>query len=375
MITNRTSVVMMSIVILGSSLCTNSSDARIHIQGSVDYGNPDGSMEQVGKVGLVVGAVGLATYGLVKLGGWLFNKSDETATEQAQKAVREASAQYSSITTILGHAYSDSIDPKECINNISEPVLYEIAKAKYHDADIAVYLRQFGSTIKNIEKQAKNLRNRINSAQSLPDQDYETLRLIARMKAIEIQIQSLLPSLTFAYDYLNHHESFFTLFETEDSMMYRYERDLHAVDSYQGDMSYLREMIHQSVMLYQRRHSDPYPYRWYLKRLEEDIHVMHRAMNKIAYEYTNRYNVANALCNKLEFIRETLIGSPYYSDELRAYEYAKIAQAAIDAQQRQAHAQEQQARELQRHNDLQAKELDKLTRHDKDHAHKDDDWI
>ena len=374
MITNRTSVAMMSIVILVSSLCTNSTDARIHIQGSVDYGNRDVSIEEVGKIGLVVGAVGLATYGLVKLGGWLFNKSDETATEQAQKSVREASAQYSSITTILGDAYAGSIDPQECINNISEPVLYEIAKAKYHDADIAVYLRQFASTINNIEKQAKNLRSRISSALSQPDQDYETLRLIARMKAIENQIQSVLPSLTFAYDYLKHHESFFALFETEDCMMYRYERDLHAIDSYKGDLSYLREMIHQSVMLYQRRHSDPYPYRWYLKRLEEDIHVMHVAMNKLSYEYTNRYNVANALCNKLEFIRETLIGSPYYSDELRAYEYAKIAQAAIDAQQRQAHAQEEQTRELQRKNDLRTKELDKATLHDADQTHDYGDW-
>jgi hypothetical protein len=144
--------------------------------------------------------------------------------------------------------------------------------------------------------------------------------------------------------------------------MYRYERDLRALESYQGDLSYLREMIHQSVMLYQRRHYDPYPYRWYLKRLEEDIHVLHTAMNKLTYDYTNRYNVSHELCNKLEMIRETLIGSPYYSDELRAYEYAKIAQAAIDAQQRQAHAQEEQARAMQRQNELHAQQLQQANR-------------
>ena len=88
---------------------------------------------------------------------------------------------------------------------------------------------------------------------------------------------------------------------------------------------------------------------------------MHRAMSKASYDYTNRFKVARALCNKLELIRQTLIGSPYYADELRAYEYAQIAQAAIDAQQRQASAQEQQAYELQRQNDLLSEQLEKDT--------------
>jgi hypothetical protein len=136
--------------------------------------------------------------------------------------------------------------------------------------------------------------------------------------------------------------------------MYRYERDLNAINTYQGDLNYLREMIHQSVMIYQRRHADPYPYRWYLKRLEDDIHLLHVAMNRLSYTYTNRLSVASTLCNKLEFIRETLIGSPYYAEELRVYEYAKIAQAALEAQQRQARAQEQLARQLRHQYELQA---------------------
>lgn len=372
MVTQRISVYIKSIVIIGSIAYFSSSNA-IHTQVKIGHENHAAAMEDVGKVGLVVGAVGLATYGLVKLSSWLFNKSDETVAEQAQQAMRQASAEYASITTILGNAYSGYIDRQECINSISEAVLYEIAKAKYHDADIAIYQRRFAGTLKNLSKCAKNIRDRMRILQSQPDPEKETLRLIAKMKVIESQIQSLLPALTFAYDYLKHHESYFTLFEAEDSMMYRYERDLHAVDSYQGDMNYLREMIHQSVMLYQHRIHNPYPYLWYLKRLEDDIHVMHVAINKISYEYTNRLNVANALCNKLEFIRETLIGSPYYSEELRAYEFAKITQAAIDAQQRQARAQEEQARELQRQNDLRAQELYLANQHGKIRVYCDDD--
>ena len=363
MIRRSNSIGIISAIIVLSSASIHASTARIKMYENINYEDHEIVLDEAGKIGLIVGAVALATYGLVKLGSWLFNKSDETATDQAQQSIREASAQYTNITTILGNAYAGYTDRQACINTISEPILYEIATAKYHDADIALYLKRFASTLKKINKHAKSLHERIHAAQFQSDQTYEALRIIARMKAIENQIQAALPALTFAYDYLKHHESYFTLFEAEDNMMYRYERDLYAVDSYHGDMTYMREMIHQSVMLYQRRHHDPYPYRWYLKRLEDDIHVMHAAMNNVAYDYTNRFNVANTLCNKLEFIRETLIGSPYYADELRAYEYAKIAQAAINEQQEQARAQQEQAYQLQRQNDLYAQELLQATGH------------
>ena len=269
MITNHTTSRILSVILLGFSLCTNVNCFHMDFKGSFGFRHQETYLDDVGTIGLAVGTAGLAVYGLAKLGSWLFTKSDETVTEQAQKDVREASAQYANITTILRDAYAGYTDRQACINNISESVLYELAKAKYHDADIAIYLKRFATTLKNLDKHAQSLRERIHSAHSQPDQDYETQRLIARMKIVENQIQAVLPSLTFAYDYLKHHESFFALFEAEDNMMYRYERDLHAVESYKGDITYLRDMIHQSVMLYQRRHNDPYPYHWYLNRLKK----------------------------------------------------------------------------------------------------------
>ena len=357
MILKRISFAIITLTFATATFYSEDSYASRQYPPSNDYKDSHTGIEEVGKVGLIIGVVGLATYGMVKIGEWLFHKSDETVTELAQKTLREASAQYVQITAILNKNYAGTADRETCITDISEPTLYEIARTKYHDADIALYLQHLASTIQHLHKYAKNLHERIQITQSQETQDYGTLRLIARMKSVESDMQTMLPSLTFTFDYLSYHQSFFALFETEDSMMYRYERDLHAINSYQGDLSYLREMIHQSVMLYQRRHADPYPYRWYLKRLEDDIHLLHVAINRLACAYINRINVAQVLCNKLEFIRETLIGSPYYADELRAYEYAKIAQAALEAQQRQAHAQEEQSRQLKLQNELHAFEL------------------
>lgn len=344
--------------------CKALATAYLTLLGSIFYNTSitakhydQSSLKTIGTVSLIAGVAGIATYGLVQFSNWLFHKSDEDATELTQQTMREISAQYVGITTILNNAYAGYSDREYCITNISEPVLHEIAKAKYHDADIALYLKRFRKTLNTIEKQSQDLHNRIQYALAQPTPTHDNIKLISRMKVVENQIQTILPSLHLAYDYLNHHASYFALFETEDSMMYRYERDLHAIDSCQGDMHYLQDMIHQSVMLYQRRLHNPYPYRWYLKRLEEDIYALHVAINHLSYAYTNRYNVASALSYKLEKIRETLIGSPYYAEELRAYEYAKLAQAAIEAQQMQTQALQQQALELQRQNDLQVQAL------------------
>lgn len=354
MFTHDTIIRLITLLVLGSSLYSNASDARINFYTNIHCERLDIPLEEIGKAGLVLGAIGLATYGIIKLGNWLFNQSDEALADEAQQCINEVSSHYAPITVLLNNTYPDSFNCKECINNVSEQVLYELAKAKHSDADIAIYLKQLAKTTKKLENQAKNLRNRIHILQAKLDQNYETHKIITKMQTLEKQIQSTLPTLKFAYDYLKHHESFFALFEVEDAMMYRYEKDLRAADSHDGDINYIRDMIHQSVMLYQRQHHVPYPYRWYLTRLEADISTMHIAINKLSYEYTNRYNVATALCNKLEFIRETLIGSSFYADELHAYEYAKLAQAAIDAQERQARAQEKQARELHRQNNLRA---------------------
>jgi hypothetical protein len=293
---------------------------------------PNFSIEEIGKAGLVIGAAGLATYALTKFSSWLFTKSETTIADQAYNAILQTQAQYTPIITILNKEKLNYIDDLDCIQSISEPVLYEIAKAKYYDADITLYLQRLDTTIKSIESHLKKVRKSIQSLQSEPNIDHEATRLTARLKAIEEMISTALPSLRFTYTYLNHHATYFLLFETEDTMLYRYEQSIQVIDRYPNDINTLREVIHQSVMIYQRRYYSSYPYHWYLKRLEDDIHTLHVAMNKLSYEYTNRYNVAYTLCNKLESIRTALLSSSYYTQEIRDYEYAQLAQAAIDAQ-------------------------------------------
>ena len=349
MITHRIFTIFIICALSTAPACTHQLNANAYITGRTLY--------KTKKVSLIIAAIGLTSYALVKFGLWLLNPSDENATDSALQTINEVTARYANIATILNNAYAPIHDRQACIDNISEQVLYEIAKAKYHDTAISTYLERFAARLKKIDKQLHNIRERIKSAQNQDSQDYATQHLIAKMKTTEDKIQAILPSLTFAHDYLSQHKNYFLLFETEDRMLYRYERDLSALEMYQGDLSYLREMIHQSVMIYQRRHADPYPYRWYILRLEEDIQLLKIAIKKFSYNYPSRHEAAYTLCNKLETIRETLLGSPYYAQELRAYEYAKITQAAIAAQQRLVPAEENNTQSFDEISNLFGKEI------------------
>lgn len=301
------------------------------------------SLDDVAKTSFIIGSVGLSTWGIVKFFSWLIGPSNEKVTSKALTSHRKAIANYMKLTAILDQTYADYTDKETYINDIQEQVLYSLALAKYYDADIVTYLRQLRQTNATLEKQHKVLRDRMKKIHIDVENSTEAARMYHKMKAIDKELQQLIPKLTFLYNYLKHHESYFILFQTEDKLLYTYERDLQAIKTYAGDILYAREIIHQSVMLHQRNHHELYPYRCYLKRLEDDIYMLSRAASTLTYNYLERYNVAYDLVNKLEAIRTTIVGSPYYTDELRAIEHAKLVNAAIQAQEHKAKAYEKMA--------------------------------
>jgi hypothetical protein len=293
---------------------------------------PKYSIENIGKASLIIVATGFAAYALTKLSSWLFAQSDTTIADQAYNAILQAQSRYAQVMAILNEEKLSYINENACIQSISEQTLYEIAQAKYYDTDITLYLQQLESTIKNIESHLSEIQQTIQSLQSNSNIDHKSTQRIVRMHAIESIINKTLPFLKFTYAYLSHHATYFLLFETENEMLYHYEQCLQAIDRYPDDINTLREVIHQSVMSYQFLLYDPYPYHRYLKLLENDINTLHIAMNKLSYEYTNRYNAVYALCNKLEYIRSTALNSPYYTQEIHRYEYEQLMQKVQDSQ-------------------------------------------
>lgn len=310
------------------------------LNNSTQAHSSDISLDDIAKTSFIIGGVGISTWGIIKFFSWLIGPSDEIVTSKALSSHRKAIANYMKLTAILGETTDNYTNAESCLNNIQEKVLYNLALAKYYDADIVTYLRQLRQTNTSLAKQHKILRDRMKQIHMQAENGTEATRMYHKMKAIDKELQTLRPQLTFLYNYLKRHESYFILFQTEDKLMYTYERDLQAIKTYAGDILYAREIIHQSVMLQQRNHNELYPYSWYLKRLENDIYMISRTASTLTYDYTERYNVAYDLINKLEAVRATIVGSPYYIDELRAIEHAKLVNATIQAENRKAQAYE-----------------------------------
>lgn len=304
------------------------------ISASLEYSHSSTTLGNIGKIGLAVGAVGLATYGAAKLGSWLWGQSDEKIVLRAQQACKEASANYINVISLLQKEMSDM--SSEDAMNMPETLLYQLATLKYHEDDIATYCKKLKQTIGDLEGYHKSLVKRMNNLSMSISQNYQLMMVYNRMKNVETQLIAILPQLHVAYLCFKTHEPFFSLFELEDKLAYRYERDLHAVQIYRDDLPYLRQMVHQSVMLQQANHRSSYPYHWYLNKLEDDMAMLARAIDRLPVLYFNRSNVARTLYNNLLLIKQTIVTSSYYAEEIRSLEHAQLMNASIAAQEHQA---------------------------------------
>ncbi len=297
----------------------------VHVHAHINCPVPHLNGGHVSKVGVFVCAACLAAYVFMRLGTWLLEKSDEMAVDHARSTCRAAAARYANVTAIVDAAYPPSPNRDGYIHEVNERVLYDIAMARYHGVDIKTSVLDMRAELSALNVQLSIVQNCIyDVGVDLADRQ-ELMPKYERMKEVEWQLETTIATLHFAHDYLEHHISYFVLFETEDMLSSRYERELNILETADDDMDYAREAIGQSVALWCTNHYKPYPYGWYLSRLERDLQSLRVAIDGLAYEYSKRRSVASNLNDRLEIIKEVLDGSPTYGQELHTGEYVTAA--------------------------------------------------
>jgi hypothetical protein len=309
----------------------------LSISADIDYSSSHTTLEDVGKIGLAIGAVGLVTYGAAQLGSWLWGKTDEKILRQAQQAYEQSTAHYLQMMSLIQSQFPGGEIDNPLVE-IPESMLYQMAMIKYHTSGIVAYISQLKSTVQELEGYLKDLRKRMYTIKTQLSEHHDATVLYKHMKHAEQQLKSILPPLRLIHICLKTHESFFELFELEDILAYRYERDLSTLHMYRHDTHYLIQMIHQSIMLQQTSHHDLYPYHWYVNRLNSDITILSTKIDNLLCNYPNRRSVAMTLYTDLQDIKQLIVAAPYYAQELRAIENAQFMSAAIAAQEH--HAQE-----------------------------------
>lgn len=363
------------LLIVASSLVTSNQTMPF------DFGNVRGSiswqsrtmLDDLGKVGLCLGAAGLATYGLVKIGQWLFSQTNEQCLAKTREGYEQAINEYTALLSILAEKYQGCTDINSCLYDVSEQTLYKLAllicpqvPSGYY-LPVSGYIKKLRNTVDQLAYLERNLSSRLHELTMHNGYDPAVIYLKPQMIVVLEQTQGLLRDLHFAYDYVDHHKSYFQLFEREFLLLARYDRELHAIELYGAHYPSIAESMHQAIMVYQREHRDLYPYYQYLLRLEEDINALTGVMQHVSYNYYYRLQAAGLLRNKLTIMRQWVVSSPVYSQELQAYEYARMAAEALATQrennrlleaqtcalQEQARAAQQVADELRYEREIQ----------------------
>lgn len=287
-------------------------------------------------------ATAVACYGLYRLGQWLFEPSDEKLLEKANNAYHDAYARYNIMHTILKSADQAGTSNNDIIYNFVESVLYQLAVEKHYEASVDPYLRQLNHTIKSLENYKKKITQRTSNLYTTVHTNSDHAWLYDHMQALLNKITAFLPNLLLLRDFLKHHKSYFTLFELESSLLYRYNQELNALNSYPYDQIRLNELFHRCIMMHHNNNRSHYPYISYADMISDDIDELNYTIGRLAYNYAERIYYAQDLYNKLGAIKGIVVSAKQYHTELIEREKAQRRDQQLAIQQQQLQAMQQQ---------------------------------
>jgi hypothetical protein len=311
---------------------------------SFQYRNDVPSPTTIAKVltgGMVVAVTGYCFY---QFFSWLFGQSDEKLLEKVNGAYNNAYACYNIMYSIIKNAFPAYSSNSDIIYNFFEPVLYQLAVEKHYEASIDIYLKHLNSTIKTLEYYKKELVRKTQSLHAMVSTDSSKALLYDHMRALLQKIETILPNLSLLYGYLKHHKNYFTLFELESSLLYRYNQELNVLNTYSclHDQSPLKEALHQFIMMHHSHSQSRYPYLTYVEMISKDIDTLYKAICCLAFNYAERINYAQDLFNRLGIIKGIAVSTNHYHTELIEREKVQLQETELAIQQQQLHAMQQQ---------------------------------
>ncbi len=308
---------------------------------------------------LAAGVVLVGFGGLVALADWMFGETDERLFEKTDKLYHSTHAQYHAITDWfeqLCHVYT--INPQEydrVIRNFSEQLLYDVATKIWCSNEYeAPYRSKLRATVQQLRAYQAKLNKRICK---IRDQNYVNThadRLLHDMESLEQSIQNKLVHFVFFSDYLEHHSSYFTLYECEGIINDEYQEEFELLTNH----TYSRYTFAQELKyVITKKQKDFYPYITYIKQLNRQLNKIKNCKSHLAYNYVDRISWAQKVIDSLEYIRGIAVTDPLYQQELRAQEREKLERERISVVQQQTLIEKNKANLLEKQNQLLEREL------------------
>ena len=290
--------------------------------------------------GFIAGAcaIGAALFGVagaVALVDWCCSETDDQLIARVNAEYCSIYSQYYDTMTYFGqtsgmnHYVSAAYKP---LSTISESVLYDFATYVWHQNSTQYNYRSHLVTSKNqLQSFVQALRKRTHALEGKSCK-YEDQQRLRTMRKLLNDTEDLLSSITLFADCLEHHRSYFNLYDAVDTIRTRYIQEITIFES--GRYSVPAEIKFYVV----NSDSGQYAFRAFVKRLESDIATLRSDIRDLAYSYDARRQYANTLINYLVDIKNIVATDPRYQEELYQYEQARLQRLQIEALEAQARA-------------------------------------
>ncbi len=317
----------------------------------------DVSWSDVGKGAAVASAALISFGGLVTLTDWIFGETDKQLFEKADRLYRHAHAQYYATTNWFEKScHVHIITPQKydgIIKNFSEQLLDNVAKKIWHTNESeTTYRSNLRTTIKQLHSFQEKLSKQIRKIQSQDHVNTGTDRY--DMELLEHSIQKMLPHLTFFSDYLEHHHTYFALYEYETTLHNKYQQEFRLLISH----GYNRYILAQELKyIITKKQKGSYPYINYTKQLDRHLNKIKNRKACLTYNYVARINQVQQIIDSLEYIQGIVVTDPLYRQELYTQEREKLEHEHIAVIQKQARLEQKKVDLLAEQNHILKQQL------------------
>lgn len=316
-----------------------------------------GSHLSIGVGFAVAGAALLGISGLIALSG-CFTESDEVLLNRAERNYNDAYSRYNDVVCWfeqkIGAHRITSTERERILTNWSESVLYELAtKIWMMNEYQSTYYNNVSSAVTRLQSDRNSLLQRVRKLEDSGRYDYATRNTLQRMRQVIQTVESFMPHFGLFCNFLEHHRSYFKIFETEGMIRNTYPHELTILAQYRDRCSIEQEIGYCILQKY----SGQYSFLKYVEQLENDIYKLRSCLCHPAYNYVNRISSARELFDSLSYIKSIIAANYRYQQEIREKNHELLERERIQVMKEQTCINRKKARALKRKNQLKEREI------------------
>jgi hypothetical protein len=310
---------------------------------------------------------------------WCCSETDEQCINRIESEYHAISAQYledvnyfARLSGVNSYAVNNSYAGVHAYvwSTVSEQALYDFASLIWNrNISQQDYYTNVSSARHTIKTGVKKLSDRINSLER-KKHNWETARDVAVMSRLLNNMQGLLGAMNLLADGLDHHRSYFRLYDCAGKTRNNYVQEITIVES--GRYGLANELIRHILWNKGREVCLQYPLLMFVDNIQSHITQLQSDVRYLRYTYPSGRAYAERLLRLLIEIKNIVVTDSRYRQELYEKEQARLQQLQLEALRAQAKAERQRADALYEQNRILAErnriEYAKLAAHNGDYG-------